>query len=328
MFWARWAAAAGAVLIVAACARQRGEAAQSDRRASLPRETWGVPDSVRALDGRILKPVPIEPARRAQLEEDLRNARRAYEFGGPTEDAIIWLGRRHAYLGHYRTAIAVFSEGIRRYPESYRLRRHRGHRYITVRELDKAVDDLARAAALAEKAEDTYEPDGAPNRYNIPRSTDKSNIWYHLGLALYLKGEFDQAANAWGRCMDFSRANDDMLVATANWWYAALRRAGRDEEAAAVLEEIRPEMEILENTAYHRLLLMYKGLLPADEVLGSGQGAVDDATTGYGVGNWYWVNGEYADAKRVWDRVLQGEQWAAFGYIAAEAELARGWMQE
>ena len=38
---------------------------------------------------------------------------------------------------------------------------------------------------------DEVEPDGAPNARGIPRSTLQSNIWYHLGLAQYLAGDFD-----------------------------------------------------------------------------------------------------------------------------------------
>ena len=49
------------------------------------------------------------------------------------------------------------------------------------------------------------------------------------------------------------------------------------------------------------------------------------ATHGYGVGNWYLVNGDKAKAREIFDRdVLKGGSWAAFGYIAAEADLRRG----
>jgi hypothetical protein len=42
------------------------------------------------------------------------------------------------------------------------------------------------------------------------------------------------------------------------------------------------------------------------------------------VGEWYLLNGDEAVARLVFTRVLSGhDQWAAFGYLAAEAELAR-----
>src|SRR5512137_1480645 len=63
-------------------------------------------------------------------------------------DTIIWLGRRTAYLGHYREAAAIFSQGIEAHPEDPRMYRHRGHRFISLRLFDQAIDDLERAAEL------------------------------------------------------------------------------------------------------------------------------------------------------------------------------------
>jgi hypothetical protein len=86
-------------------------------------------------------------------------------------------------------------------------------------------------------------------------------------------------------------------------------------------------MDVIENQAYYRLLLLYKGELPLDSVLTvgpTGEMSVTDATAAYGVGNWHLYNGRRADAERVFRRILAGGQWGAFGYIAAEAELARG----
>jgi hypothetical protein len=92
-----------------------------------------------------------------------------------------------------------------------------------------------------------------------------------------------------------------------------------------VLEPIAADMDIIENHAYHRLLLMFKGQEAPEALLeptGEADG-VQDATIGYGVGNWYLVNGDTSRAMEVFRRVVAGPQWAAFGAIAAEAELAR-----
>jgi hypothetical protein len=42
------------------------------------------------------------------------------------------------------------------------------------------------------------------------------------------------------------------------------------------------------------------------------------------VGNWYLVNGDKTKAREIFDRVVAGAAWQAFGYIAAEADLKRG----
>ena len=118
--------------------------------------------------------------------------------------------------------------------------------------------------------------------------------------------------------------NPDALSATSYWLYMTLRRLGREEEAAAILEPIHADMDIIENYSYHRLLLMYKGELPPDQIMASVEDALENATVGYGIGNWHLFNGREEEAMQIFRRIIQGPQWSAFGYIAAEAELARG----
>jgi tetratricopeptide (TPR) repeat protein len=239
-------------------------------------------------------------------------------------DAWIWLGRRLAYLGHYRAALTAYTEALARHPGDARLLRHRGHRRITVRDLDAAVQDLARAAELIEGTADRIEPDGQPNARGIPTSTLHFNIWYHLGLAHYLRGEFERALDAYRACLVVS-GNPDALVATSYWLYLTQRRLGRDSAAAAVLAPITADLDVIENGAYHRLLLLFRGDRAAGELLASvgSADAVQNATVAYGLGAWRLVRGDSAGAYDVFREILAGPQWAAFGYLAAEAEVAR-----
>jgi tetratricopeptide (TPR) repeat protein len=282
------------------------------------------PEGVSLL-GKPLLSTPPTGETKTRLEADLAKAQADYDRNPANADAAIWLGRRLAYLGRFRDSIEVFGRAIGRHPNEPRLYRHRGHRYITVRKLDLAIADLTKASQLIAGKADEIEPDGAPNRAGIPRSTLQSNIWYHLGLAHYLNGNFERALDAYREGMKVSRVNDDMLVATSDWLYMTLRRLKRDAEARAVLDPIRPQMDILENGAYHARLLMYKGERTPESVLNLN--TADDvqiATQGYGVGNWYLVNGDRSKAKEIFDRVLAGRAWQAFGYIAAEADTKRG----
>jgi tetratricopeptide (TPR) repeat protein len=266
----------------------------------------------------------ISGARRDTMEMQLAEAQRAFDANPEDADAIIWLGRRLAYIGRYRDAVEVFTDGIARHPDDARLYRHRGHRYITLRELGNAIADLQKASELVRGKPDEVEPDGQPNAAGIPTSTLQSNIWYHLALAHYLEHDFEAALPAWLECMAVSK-NDDMKVATSDWLYMTYRRLGRDAEAARVLEPIAADMRILENTAYHRRLLMYKGEIPPDSLLDmQEEDPVQVATYGYGVGNWYLYNGDRAKADEIFRRILEGPNWAAFGFIAAEAEIAAG----
>ena len=286
-----------------------------------------LPPGVQALSflGDTLRELPLPAATRERYERQLAESRAAYDRAPANPDSIIWLARRLAYLGRIREAIDVYSRGVELHPDDPWLLRHRGHRYISVRELDRAIADLERATRLVSGTPDQVEPDGQPNARNMPIGTLHSNIAYHLGLAYYLKGDFARAVPVYRRELAEAR-NDDRRVSTAHWLYMSLKRLGRDREAADVLAPIRRDMQVIENDTYHRLLLMYKGELPPDSVLvvsPSGEMSVTDATAAYGVGNWHLYNGRRADAERVFRRIVAGGQWGAFGYINAEAELAR-----
>lgn len=271
-----------------------------------------------------------EPLARPNLPEDFRleqteklaGARAELERNPHDADALVWVGRRLGYLGRYGEAVDAFSLGVERFPEDARFFRHRGHRYITLRQFDDAIADLSRAAAMTEGEPDAIEPDGLPNARNIPTSTLQSNIWYHLGLAHYLTGNFETALEAYRSGMEVSN-NPDGIVSMSHWLYMTLRRLGRDEEAAEVLTPITAEMDVIENGSYHRLLLFYRGELSEQELLGEGSSALDDVTTGYGVANWHLYNGDSDRAYRMFRAIVDRGEWAAFGSIAAEAELSR-----
>jgi tetratricopeptide (TPR) repeat protein len=281
------------------------------------------PDSeVTSLLGKPL--YPIELPNLQKLEADLAQAEKDLVAKPEDADAIIWVGRRLGYLWRYRSAILAFSMGTKLYPNDPRMYRHRGHRYITVRNFDAAIADFDKAVALIAGTPDAVEPDGAPNPSGKPRSTLHFNIWYHLALAHYLKGDFEKARQAWTECMKVS-TNDDSIVATSDWLWMTLMRLREKDEAAKLLERITPQMEILENASYHRRLLMYKGLEKPETLLNPKDAdALTLATQGYGVGNWYYVTGDRARAREIFEKVVAGPQWSAFGYIAAEVDLKRG----
>ena len=279
----------------------------------------GMPEAT-SLFGKPLSP-PSPIPNQAKLEKDLQDAQSVADTS--SADAMIWIGRRLGYLWRYQDAIAQFTKGIERYPNDARFYRHRGHRYITVRQFAKAVADFEKAASLIQGKPDEVEPDGAPNPSGVPRSTLQFNIWYHLGLAHYLQGNYQRAYDAYVECMRVSK-NDDSVIATADWMWMTLMRLNRKADAARVLDQITPKMDILENASYHRRLLMYKGLEKPEALLDTAK--ADDttiATQGYGVGNYYLVTGDTTKAKEVFQKVISGGGWNAFGYIAAEVDLVR-----
>jgi tetratricopeptide (TPR) repeat protein len=275
-----------------------------------------------SLTGKPLFRQTPPPDVRKEREDLLDVARRSYEQNSNDPDALIWYGRRLAYLGRYRDAIDVFTDGIRRFPDDARMVRHRGHRYITLRQFRPAIADLQKAETLVRGKPDQIEPDGLPNARNIPTSSLQSNICYHLGLAWYLAGDFDRALPVYRRCYQ-QASNPDRLVSTAHWLYMTLRRLGRAAEAEKVLDPIGTSMDVIESVPYHKLLLMYAGEIAPEELEREGSATTTDGVTIlYGIGNWYLYNGQTDKASATFRQIALGDQWPAFAYIAAEAELA------
>lgn len=265
-------------------------------------------------------PLTFSATVKEKLEIDLAAAKTSYEKDVKNADAIIWYGRRLAYLGRYDEAIEIFTKGILLHPYDARMFRHRGHRYLTIRCVDKAISDFIKASYLIKNQKDEVEPDGMPNAKNIPTSTLQSNIWYHLGLAYYLKKDFKKAEKAYKECLKVSK-NPDMYVATANWYYITLKELKKEKTASNLLSTVHKNMELIENEGYLQILLLYKGnqnVAPLLENLTQDNSALTNATTGFGVGNYYRLTGNMKKAREIFQIVTSGSQWGSFAYMAAE----------
>mgnify|MGYP001803330131 CR=1 FL=1 len=94
-------------------------------------------------------------------------------------DNLIWHGRFTAYIGNYKEAIQIYTDGISQFPDDARLYRHRGHRHLTIRQYDHAIADFEKAAELIQGTENEVEPDGMHNARNITESTLHGNNYYH-----------------------------------------------------------------------------------------------------------------------------------------------------
>ena len=244
----------------------------------------------------------------------------------PTADNLIWVARRQGYLGQYKEAIKTLTDGIAKFPNDARMYRHRGHRLITIRCFEVAIHDLMNAERLALRNPDEVEPDGLPNARNIPTSTLQTNIWYHLGLAQYLTGDFNRAAASFMECFKRS-TTPDMQVAAAHWLYMSIRRFGkRDEANQFVTKLIKDDLDIIENQDYYKLIKLYKGTASGETLLNEFESAADTvskSSLGYGLGNRWLYHNRPKEAAEIFRKIVAGNQWASFGYIAAEVELQR-----
>jgi tetratricopeptide (TPR) repeat protein len=285
------------------------------------REYPGEPETF-SLFGEPLFRSPLRPETLETQTKLYKEALKNWEKDPEDTDNIIWLGRRTAYIGRFRESIAIYSMGIQKHPQDPRMYRHRGHRFISLRFYDQAINDLEKAAKLIEGKPDEIEPDGLPNARGIPVSSLHFNIWYHLALAYYLKANFESALHAYEKCMKTSEI-DDKVIATSHWYYMTLRRLGKKTGAEKILENIYEDMEVIENYHYHKCLMMYKGENSSEALMQEARdmGDLGLVTIGYGVANWYNYTGEKEKAVEILHEIVSVEGWAGFGYIAAEADL-------
>jgi hypothetical protein len=114
-----------------------------------------------------------------------------------------------------------------------------------------------------------------------------------------------------------------MLVATTHWLYMTLRLLDLEDEAKEALIPIQAEMTVIENTVYHKLCLFYIGELPLENLTNPEFSSIMNDAMAYGIGNWYFYTGEKEKAKEIFQKIMDGESWASFGYIAAESDFAR-----
>ena len=224
-----------------------------------------------------------------ELSADPRNVER-----------IIALGLAQSGARQFREAIATFTRGLALAPDNPTLLRWRGHRYLSVREMDRARQDLTRGLGL-----------------------DSTNygILYHLGIVRFAAGDFEGAARAFASAQPRA-PNAGELAGSTDWLWMALARAGKSAEAKAMLDR-RPDSLPVSN-AYTQRLRLYRGAIGPDAVITPADTSdVAVATLSYGVGNWYLVRGDTAQARTWFERSVGSGGWPGFGFILSELELRR-----
>jgi tetratricopeptide (TPR) repeat protein len=252
----------------------------------------------------------------------IAKADKALLDGGEKADLLLAAARARDQFLRFADSIPLYTRGMQAFPEDVRFPRFRGHRLISIRRFDAALVDLKTAAELA------------------PSSFD---VAYHLGLAYYLRGDYNHAAREYNRCLamgdkpkpEFLRGlpegwrscyalDDDSRVALSDWTYRALRRAGKHAEAKQLLERISESMKVKENTSYWKALLFYKGVRTEEQILAHPHNNNAIATVGYGVAVFHRLEGRNDRACELLQRIVNEENWSAFGLIGAETDLSRG----
>ncbi|MEL7548004.1 MAG: tetratricopeptide repeat protein, partial [Pseudomonadota bacterium] len=240
-----------------------------------------------------------------------------------TEVDFINLGYLYVNAGQFNGAIELYGRGLEQFPDSFKLLRHRGHRYKNTRQLDKAIIDLERAVELM----------GDDNSDVIqlrlsgePFGTYEHWVWYHIGLYHYLNEEFGLAAEAYEKCV-VTAANNQTLVGATDWLYNAYMKNDEPGKAEAALDNVPPNIEINPNYSYYQRVLVYKGLNTPDEFLDLEKPGAEwdgrEITSGYGMANWYKWNGEPEKAQLIYDNILETPFWSSWAYVVTDREQSK-----
>jgi tetratricopeptide (TPR) repeat protein len=235
----------------------------------------------------------------------VKTARAALEANPKDIARIIDLGVAQSGARQFREAIETFTRGLQIEPNNALLLRWRGHRYLSVREFDRAFADLSRGSKID------------PSIYGN---------WYHLGIVQFLREDFAGAAASFTKAQPIA-PDPAELAGSADWLWMSLSRAGRHAEAKFVLDRMldqRPDFKPVTN-AYTRRLQLYRGEIgPEAVVTPADTDEVQIATLAYGLGNWYLVRGDKAQARKWFERSVQAAGgWPGFGFIVSEVELRR-----
>jgi tetratricopeptide (TPR) repeat protein len=216
-------------------------------------------------------------------------------------DLMVALGDAYAGIWDHRKATLIYDRALALAPDKALLYQQRGHRHLSNREFDQARADLEKAVGLDPKLRDA---------------------WYYLGFLRYLSGDFAGAAEAYEKNVAMAD-KFETAIGGVDWEYMSLRRAGKDKEAARLLDRVTPDLKIEGNARlYFNRLLFYKGLKKEDELFAGQPTDIETTTLDYGVGNWYLYNGKPDKARAYFEKAVSTSAWPALAFIASERELA------
>jgi tetratricopeptide (TPR) repeat protein len=253
------------------------------------------------------EPQYVSPAGKkyfAQADEKgvVKEAQQKLDADPKSVDLLVALGDAYAGIWNHKAAIEAYDRAFALAPGKPLLHQQRGHRYLSIRQFDKARKDLEQAVKLDEKL---------------------AGAWYYLGLLRYLDADFAGAADAYGRNVALAEKFESG-IGGVDWQYMSLRRAKKDDQAAALLARVTPDLKIEGNTQlYFNRLLLYKGLKTENELLQAKLEDLQLATLSYGIGNWHYWNGRAAEARRCFEKAVTTDAWPALAFIAAEVELRK-----
>ncbi|CAN5342598.1 hypothetical protein BH10BAC4_BH10BAC4_24550 [soil metagenome] len=237
------------------------------------------------------------------------------------EDDYVEIGKQYVATTRYQEAIDLYTKGLAKFPQSYKILRNRGHRYLTLRQVDKALADLTKAEKLVRTQPDVMEfgLDGKPT------ATVRHQIWYHIGVSNYLMGNYAKAVAAFEQAV---ATGGDLknVVGASDWLYNSSQRAGDKDKAAKTIASITPDLDTDRDNVYFRRIMLYKGVIKPEELvdvtIAPEKMTIQDVTKMYGLANWYSYNGDKQKANSLYKIIISSpDAWPGWAYAGAEKDV-------
>lgn len=216
---------------------------------------------------------------------------------------LIALGDAYAAVWNHRESIKIYERAFELDKNNATLHQQRGHRYLSIRQFDKARLDLEKAVAMDPKL---------------------VGAWYYLGVLDYVAGRFDNAAADFEKNIALQGGDVAKAIGSVDWLYMSYRRGKQDEKARRLLELVQPDLKIEGNPRlYFNRTLFYKGLKKEAELLAGTPSDIELTTLCYGIGNFHLVNGDKKKASEYMEKAVGTTAWVGLAFIAAEKDLAQ-----
>lgn len=206
----------------------------------------------------------------------------------------------------YQQAVLDCSLMMEREPFNALLYRVRGHRNLSLSNVELAIADLTMSTRI--------DPAYWKN-------------WDLLGMAAYYLGDYEKAVHYYNRGLDVTGYDDPYTAPLLNWKYLALCHLGKREEAETqqLLTHIDPE-DNDPKSIYKNLILLHRGIRSDEDIweLTKANEAFMLASLGYGVVMKHYYSGDKAKAKEILDDILaRTEDWYTWGHKACEFDRQR-----
>jgi tetratricopeptide (TPR) repeat protein len=212
--------------------------------------------------------------------------------------------------------VEAFDQGLKVFPNSYKLYRFRARDLTRARQFERALADYRKALELMGDTPDSFEPDGMPNRVGLTISTYRGNIIYYHAQTSFATGSYRDVVEGMKQALalapDFAR--DDMRVPTAYWTYIALRKLGQHDQARIAIDAIEPGLKLIENDIYYQAVQIMQGRLQPADV-----GPTKDSTIKFAIAMERRFAGDEAGARAMLREIISEN---AQGHWPSEVELA------